>query len=88
MEEVKWPVKFKHEFYGPPSVQVALTKLDLGDARATVHRVELEAKDITSEGFDLYFRTWSQSLVFDATATWIAVAEEPLSWRGRVPTKH
>jgi len=76
-------VKFKRAFYGPPRVYVALSKLDMGDAKANLHRVEVGAKDITAEGFDLYFRTWSQSLLFNATATWIAVSEEPLSWLGK-----
>jgi hypothetical protein len=84
-EEVKVEVTFKQKFRATPRVEVALAKVDLGDARASVHRVEVEAKRPTPEGFVLYFRTWSQSLLFDATAIWIAVAEDPLSWQGKEP---
>jgi hypothetical protein len=75
-EEVKLEVPFKRKFRDTPRVEVALAKADLGDAKNTVYRVEVEAKRPTPEGFDLYFRTWSQSLLFDATAIWVAVGED------------
>jgi H-type lectin domain len=74
-EEVKVEVPFKQKFRDTPRVEVALAKVDLGDAKNSVYRVEVEAKRPTPEGFDLYFRTWSQSLLFGATAIWIAAGD-------------
>jgi len=77
--EVKVPVVFKNKFRDTPRIVVGLAKADLADAWANVHRVEVEARKPTSEGFDLYFRTWKQSLLFGATAIWIAVGDDYLS---------
>jgi hypothetical protein len=76
--EVKVEVKFKPPFRNPPQVEVALSKVDLGDARESVYRAEVRAERCTAEGFDLYFKTWSQSLLFGATAIWVAVGEDSL----------
>jgi H-type lectin domain len=75
-EEIKVKVLFKYRFRSTPQVEVALAKVDLGDAKDSVYRVEVEAKKATEDGFELYFKTWSQSLLFDAVATWVAVGEE------------
>lgn len=75
-EAVKAEVLFKRRFRNTPRIEVALAKVDLGDAKNTVYRAEVEAKRATPEGFDLYFRTWSLSLLFGATATWVAIGED------------
>lgn len=75
-EEVKYEVRFKRRFRETPRIAVALSKADLGDAKNSVYRVEVEAKRPTPDGFDLYFKTWSQSLLFGAKAIWIAVGDD------------
>ena len=83
-EEVKYEVRFKRRFRETPRIEVALSKVDLGDAKNSVYRVEVEAKRPTPEGFDLYFKTWSQSLLFGAKAIWIAVGDDVADVGGHV----
>jgi len=69
------PVKFDSLFANLPKVTVSLQKIDLGDVKANIHRVNVRAENIRLDGLDLCFETWADSQVYDAVATWIAVGE-------------
>lgn len=73
--EIYIPVTFDIPFAGPPAVVVSLRKIDLGDVRANIHRISVEAENISSTSFDLCFRTWAESQVYGAVACWTAVGE-------------
>jgi hypothetical protein len=71
--EIYVPVTFEHPFTRQPKVAVSLQKIDLQDIAANIHRIAVRAENIRLEGFDLYFETWADSIVYNAGASWIAV---------------
>ena len=68
-------VTFGHPFTRPPKVVVSLQKIDLQDVMANIHRIAVKAENVRLEGFDLYFETWEDSIIYNAGASWIAVGE-------------
>ena len=68
-------VPFPEPFKRTPRVMVALKRVDLGDYLHNIHRIGVRAENVHVKGFDLYFETWLESLVFEATASWIAYTE-------------
>jgi len=75
--EVCVPVRFTSPFKGQPKVIAALQKVDLGrdKSNANIHRIWVRAENPRPDGFDLYFETWEDSFVYDASASWVAVAQ-------------
>ncbi|KUF09732.1 H-type lectin domain-containing protein [Pseudoponticoccus marisrubri] len=71
--ERRKPVRFAEPFRVPPSVQVALSLWDM-DQGANV-RADIVADKITKTGFDLVFRTWSDTRVARVRMSWIAIGE-------------
>jgi len=69
------PVVFPETFKSQPTVMVALKRFDLGDFKSNIHRIGVRAENPTTKGFDLYFETWYESLVFDAVVSWVAFVE-------------
>jgi hypothetical protein len=73
----KFPVyvRFPQPYAAQPEVVVALSKIDLDDAKsgAHIHRLEVLADGIDPHGFTLYFATDHESIVYDAVACWVAV---------------
>ncbi|KIW12685.1 hypothetical protein PV08_09963 [Exophiala spinifera] len=63
-------VTFEHPYEGKPEVIVWLSGLTTSKDRNT--RVHAYAENVTSEGFDIFIKTWADSIVFSVTATWIA----------------
>ena len=63
-------IAFTETFSSTPRVLVALGKIDVGDGIA---RLQVSAEEITRKGFTLRFRTWENSKVFDAAASWLAI---------------
>ena len=64
-------VKFKQRFAQPPTVQAALNAIDAaGNADL---RVALHVFDVNEAGFQWTFRTWSDSTLYAAGASWIAL---------------
>ena len=54
-------------------VTVSLKKIDIGDG---INRLEVHTgSKIDTTGFDLYFKTWHDSIVWNAEASWIALGE-------------
>jgi hypothetical protein len=75
VRKISVPVEFPESFKRQPQVMVALKRVDLGDYNVNIHRVGVRAESVTIKGFDLYFETWNESLVFEVVASWIAYTE-------------
>lgn len=66
-------VSFSEPFSTPPSVQVSLSLWDM-DSGANI-RADLQADAITETGFDMVFRTWSDTRVARVRMSWLAIGE-------------
>ncbi|PTN03404.1 H-type lectin domain-containing protein [Rhodovulum imhoffii] len=64
-------VKFSRSFHDAPSVFVGFSMWDL-DAQ-TNPRADITSENITAQGFDLVFRTWSDTRVARIRADWMAI---------------
>lgn len=71
--ERRKPIKFSEPFRSVPSVQVSLSLWDM-DQGANV-RADISADKVTQTGFDLVFRTWSDTRVARVRMNWIAIGE-------------
>ncbi|HBM60972.1 H-type lectin domain-containing protein [Salipiger marinus] len=71
--ERRKPVTFSEPYRQPPVVQVAVSLWDV-DHGANL-RADLLAENVTEQGFDLVFRTWSDTRVARARMTWLAIGE-------------
>ena len=69
--EVRHVIEFKEPFLDPPAITVGLSMWDT-DSR-TNSRVDLQAENVTVAGFDLVFRTWSDSRIARVRADWMAI---------------
>ncbi|WP_417714590.1 H-type lectin domain-containing protein [Pseudophaeobacter arcticus] len=68
-------LRFDDAFAAPPAVQVTASLMDMDHTAA--YRAELVAEEITTEGFDIVFRTWSDSRVARVRAAWMAIGDMP-----------
>jgi hypothetical protein len=66
-------VLFPEPFRQPPVVMVGISLMDLDHNTNT--RTEILAERVTVAGFDLVFRTWSDTRVARVRAEWTAVGE-------------
>lgn len=73
--EVRRHIAFKAPFHSRPAVQVGMTMLDLD--QQTNPRLDLTAENITRKGFDVVFKTWSDTRVARVRADWMAIGEAP-----------
>lgn len=73
--EARKRVTFTTPFRTPPAVQVSLSMWDMD--QKTNARAEVSAAKITTSGFDLVFRTWSDTRVARVRASWMAIGELP-----------
>ncbi len=64
-------VKFKDEFKSVPTVMVSLEMFDFDNRKN--QRAETVVANITQKGFDIVFRTWGDTKVARAKASWIAI---------------
>lgn len=71
--EARLSVRFSEGFLSPPVVQLAVSMWDLD--HATNQRGDLAAEDVTEMGFDIVFRTWSDSRVARIRCDWLAIGE-------------
>jgi hypothetical protein len=67
------PVLFSEVFKTAPSVFITLELLDLHSGAN--HRTVTLAENITEQGFDAVLRTWGDTRIARARATWIAIGE-------------
>jgi hypothetical protein len=70
-------ISFKPPFKRKPEIAVSLRLIDLGDHDNPheIKRLEVYALNEDKDGFELYFKTWEDSKVYNAAATWIAFGE-------------
>ncbi len=73
--ERRKPVRFSERFADAPVVQVSVSLWDM-DTRAAI-RAEIRAENISETGFDIVFRTWSDSRIARLRATWLAIGALP-----------
>ncbi|ETX27592.1 H-type lectin domain-containing protein [Roseivivax isoporae] len=66
-------IAFSEPFRAPPTVQVALALWDM-DSGPNI-RADVAADDVNEDGFDMVFRTWSDSRVARVRMTWLAIGE-------------
>lgn len=71
--ESRLPVQFATPFMTPPVVQVGISMWDTD--HLTNLRADIQAENITEEGFDLVFRTWENSRIARVRANWLAIGE-------------
>ena len=64
-------IRFEQPFLDAPSVHVALSMWDI--ASGANQRADLQAENISHEGFDLRFTTWGDTRVARARARWMAI---------------
>ena len=64
-------ISFDGTFREPPTVQMSLSLWDV-DA-GTVMRADLAAEAVTTEGFDMVFRTWGDTRVARVRISWMAI---------------
>ena len=68
-------VRFDSPFQAPPKVAVALSGQDVGGQKN--NRIQLIARDITVNGFNLVYKTWWDTAVYNVWATWTAIGLKP-----------
>jgi hypothetical protein len=68
-------VEFSEAFARPPTVHVSLSMWDM-DTEAAV-RADLFADNISETGFEIVFRTWSDSRIARVRAAWMAIGDLP-----------
>ena len=66
-------VRFSEPFRSVPTVQVSLSLWDM-DSAANV-RADIIADKVTESGFELVFRTWSDTRVARVRMSWMAIGE-------------
>ena len=78
--EVREVVRFSEPFHRPPQVIVAVSMLDVSNA-ANI-RFDVLAENVTAEGFEIVFSTWSDTRLARARVTWQAVgaARDDEAW--------
>lgn len=65
------PVRFSGRFVEPPLVHIGIGMADIDTSHN--HRVDIRAVNVTTEGFDIEFRTWADSKVARIRAEWLAI---------------
>ena len=68
-------VQFSSTFKSPPHVQVSISMWDISN-KSNI-RADVQAEKITSSGFQIVFRTWSDTHVARIRVAWTAIGELP-----------
>lgn len=71
--ERRKPIRFEQSFRSAPVVMVSISLWDV-DTGAAV-RAEVKAENVSSEGFDLVFRTWADTRVARLRLGWTAIGD-------------
>jgi H-type lectin domain len=69
--EVRRMQAFDEPFLVPPAVTVGISMWDI-DHQAN-SRIDISAENISAEGFEIVFRTWSDSRIARIRADWLAI---------------
>lgn len=73
--ESRHHIRFSEPFAAAPAVMVAISMWDAD--RETNLRADLSAERITETGFELVFRTWSDTRIARVRADWTAIGPLP-----------
>lgn len=73
--ERRKPVAFDEPFREVPVVQASVSLWDVDTGSAV--RAEVLAENVTEAGFDIVFRTWSDTRVARIRVAWMAIGELP-----------
>ncbi|MGR3586550.1 MAG: H-type lectin domain-containing protein, partial [Pseudooceanicola nanhaiensis] len=66
-------VRFAEAFRTAPAVQCTVAMWDVADG--TNQRGDVAAESVTGEGFELVFRTWSDTRIARLRVRWMAIGE-------------
>jgi hypothetical protein len=66
-------VSFREGFFAPPVVQVALSMWDISNIATS--RADVQAANISKDGFSIMFRTWGDTKIARVRVSWIAIGE-------------
>jgi hypothetical protein len=69
------PVKFAQAYANLPHVQVSISMWDI--ANTTNIRADVQAENITTDGFDIVFRTWADTQVARVRVAWTSFGDLP-----------
>ncbi|MES2969872.1 MAG: H-type lectin domain-containing protein, partial [Pseudomonadota bacterium] len=69
--EIRQPVTFPEPFQAPPAVMVAIAMWDMD--HNTNPRADIRSDNVTTTGFDIVFRTWSDTRIARIRADWTAI---------------
>ncbi|MBQ1202922.1 MAG: H-type lectin domain-containing protein [Loktanella sp.] len=68
-------VAFSQPYTTPPHVQVSISMWDISN-KSNI-RADVQAENITTTGFEIVFRTWSDTQVARCRVAWTAFGELP-----------
>ncbi|MFQ1701463.1 H-type lectin domain-containing protein [Loktanella agnita] len=68
-------VRFSQSYTTPPHVQVSISMWDISNSSNT--RADVQAENITPEGFEIVFRTWADTQVARVRVAWTSFGELP-----------
>lgn len=71
--EARAKVRFTEAYLKPPHVQVALSMWDI--ANTSNMRADVQAEEITCDGFEIVFRTWADTQVARVRVAWTSFGE-------------
>ena len=68
-------VQFAQNYRALPHVQVSVSMLDMSNSSNV--RLDVQADNITTSGFEIVFRTWADTRVARVRVAWTAIGELP-----------
>ncbi len=69
--EVRQKQEFTEAFMSPPAVTVGISMWDID--HKTNGRVDISAENVSETGFEIVFRTWSDTRIARIRADWLAI---------------
>jgi len=73
--ECRVAVNFSDKYAAIPTVQVSIAMFDIG--HTSNQRADIAAENITESGFEIVFRTWSDTKIARIRASWMAIGPLP-----------
>ena len=71
--EARKKIRFSQSFKSVPAMMVGISMWDLD--QKTSQRSDLSAENVTETGFEIVFKTWSDTRVARIRADWTAIGE-------------
>ena len=69
------PVTFAQPYLSVPHVQLAISMWDISNN--TNIRADVQAENVTTDGFDIVFRTWADTQVARVRVAWTSFGDLP-----------